>query len=151
MVCNNQEGDFECVDIDECTDKVDECGDGYRQGVQTANLLNFENTQASSNRNQNITDFVFVILRCLHPSYRCQNILGGYVCLDVDECVNGNSKCADGFTCVNTEGSFDCVDFDECEFEPYKCQEGFQFRWLKIKEIFTTFPISITIFSNHPK
>ena len=30
MVCNNQEGDFECVDIDECTDKVDECGDGYR-------------------------------------------------------------------------------------------------------------------------
>ena len=30
-------------------------------------------------------------------------------------------------------------------------QEGFHFRWLKIKGLFAAFPISLTLFSNHPK
>ena len=42
-------------------------------------------------------------------------------------------------------------DLEITKFGIRENQRGFQFRWLKINEIYSAFPILITLFSNHLK
>ena len=74
LICRNTIGSYICAPVDRCVSQP--CDSGYT-------CVN--NSEAES----------------------------GYSCLDINECQNGQ-KCEAGYRCNNILGSFECLDLDEC-------------------------------------
>ena len=75
LICRNTIGSYICAPIDHCVSQP--CDSGYT-------CLN--NAEAES----------------------------GFTCHDINECQNDQQNCKLGFRCNNLLGSFECVDLDEC-------------------------------------
>ena len=72
------------------------------------------------------------------------SVMGGFSNYEASHMYSQHSKTKNGL-------SFDILNGVGSKIEKGADLETFQFRWLKIRGFNTTSPISITLFSNHPK
>jgi hypothetical protein len=77
-----------CVDVDECTEQLDDCDDAPEACV---NLLNAG-------------------YQCTCPSGYGGNGRGANGCMDIDECMTGAAQCGSLAACANVDGSYKCGD-----------------------------------------
>ena len=141
--CFNNNGDYECHDIDECS-LADTCGNneycinklgGYSchvidpcinyTGCATGTeCISAGSDGAISCRDINECDLSSDL--CPGPGQICENTIGSYNCLMIDLCAT--LPCDEGFDCVmnnTSEVGYNCYDIDECEIESI-CEPGFE-------------------------
>ena len=90
-----------CVDIDECAEEV--CGN--EQICQ--NTIGSYTCKQPDPCTTAPCDAGYKCVRDDASEY-------GFTCNDIDECQSVAEQCGQGYKCNNILGSFECVDLDEC-------------------------------------
>uniref|UniRef100_A0A182R2D1 Cell adhesion molecule n=1 Tax=Anopheles funestus TaxID=62324 RepID=A0A182R2D1_ANOFN len=104
--------EMQCVDINECRDKTDECSHyctnvpgSYECFCPDRYLLAKDGKTCTIKRKRN--EPVRMVPRCLE-GYQWED---GH-CQDIDECALQADECGDSFSCINTRGGYICVPAD---------------------------------------
>ena len=78
-----------CVDVDECTDQLDDCDDAPEACVNLQGATGYQ---------------------CTCPGGYEGTGSGATGCLDIDECMTGAAQCGTLVPCSNVDGSYKCGD-----------------------------------------
>ena len=114
--CNNTHGSFTCSDFNECIHGTHNCPqDGWT-------CVNIDGGFACTDRDECADGTHNCVM-----GFTCMKTVDSYTCMDVNECIDGTHNCIQsGYTCVNTVGSFSCMEIDECTMATHDCTTGFQ-------------------------
>lgn len=89
-----------CVDINECADNVDDCG-------QNATCTNLVGAYACRCNNGYQGDGRTCVVTACSAGFETPE--GGGACVDVDECARGVDDCDPNASCTDTDGAFTCA------------------------------------------
>ena len=137
--CQNFDGDYACIDIDECSPEVSPCLQyqkyinrvgGFDCAVEDPCINTtcptghecFDTREISVDRISECRDIDECQNSPCLPEETCVNLIGSFKCKPTDYCAT--LPCDEGFICQNEPQSFSCVDIDECKSEK-RCDIGF--------------------------